>query len=278
MFSSVLSLQLDNNFSSIVHGIEMGRTVFDNLKKVLLYLLPAGSFSEMLPVIANVFLGMPLPLSPFLMVVICVLTDMGPALALVNEKPESQIMTRSPRDVDHDRLVDGKLLFFAYLNIGMIQSFCAFLLYFLYLDDHGIPPSGVFLAFDKWRDGYYGRSQEELDEMVYHAQTVYFLALVIMQFGNLLSVRTRRISLFQQNPFYGPKRNLHIPIAMCVSALIAVLFTQIEWINSQFHTRPVDAVYVLPALGFAAFIFLYDETRKYIVRKYPKSITAKLAW
>jgi sodium/potassium-transporting ATPase subunit alpha len=65
--------------------------VNDNLKKVTVYLLPAGSWSEMLPVIANVFLGVPLPLSPFLMIVICILTDLFPSLALVNEQPEDEI-------------------------------------------------------------------------------------------------------------------------------------------------------------------------------------------
>lgn len=59
---------LDDNFASIVRGIENGRLSFENLKKVVSYLLPAGSFSEATPIIANVFLGMPLPLSSFLMV------------------------------------------------------------------------------------------------------------------------------------------------------------------------------------------------------------------
>ncbi len=61
--------------------------------------MPAGSFSEMTPVVANVFFGMPLPLSAFLMVVICIGTDVLPSLALVNEKAESNIMLRPPRKV-----------------------------------------------------------------------------------------------------------------------------------------------------------------------------------
>ena len=51
--------------------MENGRLVFDNLKKVILYLLPAGSWSELWPVLVNVLLGTPLPLSAFLMIVIC---------------------------------------------------------------------------------------------------------------------------------------------------------------------------------------------------------------
>jgi len=62
---------LDSNFASIVVAMENGRLVFDNLRKVILYLLPAGSWSELFPVLVNVLLGIPLPLSPFLMIVIC---------------------------------------------------------------------------------------------------------------------------------------------------------------------------------------------------------------
>jgi sodium/potassium-transporting ATPase subunit alpha len=81
--------------------IERGRLAFENLKKIVSYLIPAGSFSEATPIIANVFLGMwvcgpallawpprlttlpylvptrPLPLSPFLMIIICMLTDVS---------------------------------------------------------------------------------------------------------------------------------------------------------------------------------------------------------
>ena len=44
---------MDNNFSSILTGIELGRLVFANLKKVILYLLPAGSWSELLPILGK---------------------------------------------------------------------------------------------------------------------------------------------------------------------------------------------------------------------------------
>jgi len=64
---SAAMVLLDANFSSIVVALRQGRTVFDNLKKVCLYLLPAGSFSELTPVLANIYLGLPLPLSNFLM-------------------------------------------------------------------------------------------------------------------------------------------------------------------------------------------------------------------
>ena len=69
-------LILLDSFDSIVDGIRLGRLVFQNLQKVISYLLPAGSWSEIWPVLLNVFFGVPLPLSSFLMIIICVFTDL----------------------------------------------------------------------------------------------------------------------------------------------------------------------------------------------------------
>ncbi len=69
-------LVLLDHFDEIVQAIRLGRLVFQNLQKVIAYLLPAGSWSEIWPVLLNVFFGVPLPLSSFLMIIICVFTDL----------------------------------------------------------------------------------------------------------------------------------------------------------------------------------------------------------
>ena len=58
------------SFSSVVEAVQYGRVVFDNLKKVICYLLPAGSFAEFWPVMTNVLFGLPQILSSFLMIII----------------------------------------------------------------------------------------------------------------------------------------------------------------------------------------------------------------
>ena len=58
------------SFSAIVEAVQYGRVVFDNLKKTIAYLLPAGSFSEFWPVMTNVLFGLPQVLSSFLMIII----------------------------------------------------------------------------------------------------------------------------------------------------------------------------------------------------------------
>ena len=133
-------------------AVEYGRTVFDNLRKVrpqcleryctyalqtCLYLLPAGSFSELMPVLLNVLLGLPQILSNIQMILICAVTDVFPAIALCFEKPESGVMTRPPRDKKKDRLIDWRLLLQAYLFMGVLESLCASSMGFWYLQKKG---------------------------------------------------------------------------------------------------------------------------------------------
>ena len=59
-----------DSFSAIVEAVKYGRMVFDNLKKTVAYLLPAGSFSEFWPVMTNILFGLPQVLSSFLMIII----------------------------------------------------------------------------------------------------------------------------------------------------------------------------------------------------------------
>jgi sodium/potassium-transporting ATPase subunit alpha len=87
---------LDDDFSSIVGGIEEGRKVFDNLKKTIVYLLTSNS-TEIWPFLLMVLLRMPLPLSNIFMLCICVGTDIYPAIALAYEEPELDLLARPPR-------------------------------------------------------------------------------------------------------------------------------------------------------------------------------------
>ncbi|KAJ5166719.1 uncharacterized protein N7482_005500 [Penicillium canariense] len=89
-------LVLLDRFDSIVEAIRLGRLVFQNLQKVIAYLLPAGSWSEIWPVLMNVFFGVPSPLSSFLMIVICVFTDLFLSLSLIMEKEEFDLLSIPP--------------------------------------------------------------------------------------------------------------------------------------------------------------------------------------
>ncbi len=98
---------LDDNFASIVTGVEEGRLIFDNLKKCICYLLTAN-IAELTPFIAFIVLRIPLPLGTIPMLLICLGTDIMPTISLSYEGPEGDIMKRPARDPAKDNLVTDK--------------------------------------------------------------------------------------------------------------------------------------------------------------------------
>ena len=72
-----------------------------------------------------------------------------------------------------------------------------------------------------------------------------------MQYGGLLSVRNRRVSILNSNPLWGPRRNLAIPAAMLATALIGVANLYGRGIQELFSTTPIPSKFWGILFGFA---------------------------
>ena len=131
---------MDDNFTSIVNGVEEGRLIFDNLKKSIAYTL-SSNIPEIAPFLIYITAKLPLPLSTVLILCIDLGTDMVPAISLAYETKEADIMDRPPRNAQTDRLVNFRLISFAYLQIGMIQALAGFFVYIIVLNDYGYAPN-----------------------------------------------------------------------------------------------------------------------------------------
>lgn len=127
---------LDDNFASIVNGVEEGRLIFDNLKKSIAYTL-TSNIPEITPFLIFIIIQIPLPLTTVLILCIDLGTDLLPAISLAYENAESDIMRRPPRNSQVDRLVNKRLISFSYLQIGVIQALAGFYCYFVVLGDYG---------------------------------------------------------------------------------------------------------------------------------------------
>ncbi len=142
---------LDDNFSSIVSGVEEGRLIFDNLKKSIAYTL-SSNIPEISPFLAFITINIPLPLSTILILCIDLGTDMVPAISMAWENAEADIMKRRPRNAQTDHLVTMRLVCFAYLQIGIVQACAGFYAWMTVLGDYGyvsetLPGLG---SFDNW--------------------------------------------------------------------------------------------------------------------------------
>lgn len=197
---------LDDNFASIVVGIEEGRRIFDNLKKSIAYTL-ASNVPEITPFLAFILLEIPLPLGIIAILCIDLLTDMLPAISLAYEKAESDIMLRAPRNPNRDNLVGGKLYFLAYGHIGMIEAMAGFFTYFAIMSEHGFSPKRLIGLRKKWEspsvndlvDGYGQEwSYEERKVLEYTCYTAFMISVVVTQWADLIVCKTRRNSIIQQ--------------------------------------------------------------------------------
>lgn len=272
-------LVLLDKFDSIVEAIRLGRLVFQNLQKGIAYLLPAGSFSEIWPVILNVFFGVPLPLSSFLMIIICVFTDLFLSLSLIMEKEEFDLLTLPPRNHKKDHLINLKIYAQSYFFIGLIETLSAHAMFFLYMWRHaGIPIGDLFFAFGSYSEGFHGYTEDQLTHFNTVGQGVYFITLVIMQWGNLLSVRNKKMSILQADPFRAERRNPWLLAGMAMSLAIAVFVTMEPGIQSIFGTATVPIEFWLIPLPLALGVLVFDETRKLLVREFPNGVLAKIAW
>ncbi|KAI1173667.1 cation-transporting ATPase pma1 [Nemania sp. FL0916] len=272
-------LVLLGKFDSITTGIRLGRLVFQNLQKVIAYLLPAGSWSEIWPVLVNVFFGVPLPLSSFLMIIICVFTDLFCALSLIMEKEEFDLLSVPPRHHRKDHLITLKVYIQSYLFMGFLETIIAHSMFFLYMwREAGMPIHELFFLFEGYTEGFHGYTEDQLVHFNRVGQSVYFVTLVILQWGNILSVRNRRLSIFQADPFTKKRRNPWLILSVLISLAIAVFVTEVPGIQYLFQTASIPIEYWLIPLPLAVGILASDELRKLLVRLFPNGPVAKIAW
>jgi len=265
-----------DSFSAIITAIEYGRLAFDNLQKTIIYLLPAGTFSELFPVLFNVIFGLPQTLSSFLMIVICCLTDAVCAMTLVFEKPESDLLTRPPRNIHKDRLANKRLLFHAFGFIGVFECFCSMAMAFWYMQRNGVPFSALWLRFGDYPDGI---TTDHVNAVVATASSIYFSNLVIMQFFNLLATRTRRLSILQQPPIFNKRtQNRWIFLAMIFALCVVFFFCYIPTFQNVIGSTEIPVEHFFLPVAFGMALLLIDEARKLAVRTWPEGFFARVAW
>ncbi|EGG15864.1 hypothetical protein DFA_09533 [Cavenderia fasciculata] len=273
-------LVLLGSFESITQAMRLGRLVFQNLQKVIGFLLPAGSWSEIMPVVVNAFFGTPCPLSSFLMIIICCFTDLFPCLSLIMEHEETDLMAVPPRNSKKDHLITLRIYIQSYLFMGMLLTIISQGLFFSYLYEYtGLGWSDLVFTYG---DIDFSKAKVTADEFnlvhVPIGTCVTFIALVILQWGNILAIRNRNQTILKADPIRQKRRNLWIFVGMLFSFVIALIVTKVPWFQSTFATGDVPIKYWLLPLPFALLVLLLDETRKFFVRHYPGGPIAYIAW
>uniref|UniRef100_A0A3B3UK14 Sodium/potassium-transporting ATPase subunit alpha-2-like n=1 Tax=Poecilia latipinna TaxID=48699 RepID=A0A3B3UK14_9TELE len=266
---------LDDNFASIVTGVEEGRLIFDNLKKSIAYTL-TSNIPEISPFLLFIIASVPLPLGTVTILCIDLGTDMVPAISLAYESAESDIMKRQPRNPKTDKLVNERLISMAYGQIGMIQALAGFFTYFVILAENGFLPKDLLGIRISWDDrefndleDSYGQQwtyeQRKIIEFTCH--TAFFASIVVVQWADVIICKTRRNSLFQQ----GMKNRILI-FGLFVETSLAAFLSYCPGMDVALRMYPMKYAPILwwfCAFPYSLLIFVYDEVRKFILRRSP---------
>ena len=125
----------DDNFASIVAAIHEGRGIFENIRKTLVYLL-TGNVAELMVMLVAALLGFPVPLRPLHLLWINLVTDGLPALALVMDPADDDLLSRPPRSTDEPMLASRQWWFIA--KVGSIEASLALVVFLLLVRVHGL--------------------------------------------------------------------------------------------------------------------------------------------
>jgi len=223
----------DDNFASIEHAVEEGRTITDNLRKALIFILPTNG-GEASSLLAAILFGFTLPITPVQILWVNMITAVTLSLALAFEPGEPGVMRRRPRDPAApllDRLLLWRIVFVSLILLGGILT--------LYL----------------WELGRSG----SIDA----ARTVAVNTLVVGEITYLFNSRHLAASSFSAEGLFGNRVALQMT-ALLFAAQLA--FTHLAPMQALFGTQAIDALAWAAVVGFGVLLFVLVELEKLLMR------------
>lgn len=211
----------DDNFASIVHAIEEGRAVYDNIRRFVGYIF-ASNVPELVPFLCFVMFRIPLALIVMQILAIDLGTDMIPALALGTEAAETGIMKRPPRPRS-ERLLNGALLMRSMVFLGGIEGVAAMGAFFAYYLMHG------------WTFALGIAGMATSGPIYVAATTMTHASVVTTQIGNAFAHRTNRQSVFK----VGLLSNRFLLLGILIEAIEINILIYVQPFQSIFHHRPL---------------------------------------
>ncbi|HEU5471902.1 MAG TPA: cation-transporting P-type ATPase [Actinophytocola sp.] len=242
--ASVMVL-LDDSFASIAAAVELGRSVYANIRKFLVYVF-SSNVGELVPILVATFAGFPfVPITALQILAIDLGSDVLPALALGAERPEPGVMNTPPRS-PKQRLFSLSLVR-RFLFLGGIQAIGSTALFFWHLHTAGIP-----------------LAEFTLDNPVYReALTMTQAAIVIGQIFVGLAVRSDRHSVVRlgllSNPAYLG--------AQLVGVAMICAISYVPLLRELFHTAALSLADWALVIAFGSLVLVGDEIRKALLRR-----------
>ncbi len=227
----------DDNFANIVNAVEEGRKIYANIRNFVRYQVSTNVAAVALLLLANVVFQLPLPLTATQILVINILMDGPPAVALGVERKHANVMNRPPRAVDESlpNLLDLLLIFY----LGAVMVTGTLLVY--------------YLALQNGTEAY--------------AQTMCFSVFIVFQLFNVMNCRSNEHSVFKLGLFSN--RAIYLAVFFSITLLLFVVqgaafvipFTSFE-IGELLSTIPLEQKDWFVIILVASTVFMVEEFRK----------------
>jgi len=223
----------DDNFASITHAVEEGRTVYDNLRKSIVFILPTNGGQAGI-IITAILLGLTLPILPAQILWVNMVTAITLALALAFERPEKGVMKRPPRDPQEPLLNAFLIWRTAFVSVLLVIGVLSM---FVWMQAYGVE-----------------------DEV---ARTVAVNALVFGEIFYLFNCRYLRQPVLSYEGLFG---NRYILMAISGMVVLQILFTYAPFMNLWFRTAPIQLEAWGVIVGFGLAVFMLVELEKRLFR------------
>ncbi|MCR4377188.1 MAG: cation-transporting P-type ATPase [Rhodospirillales bacterium] len=224
----------DDNFATLAHAVEQGRTAFDNIRKSVLFILPTNGGEGMI-IIAAVLIGMPeLPLTPLQILWVNMITAVTLAMALAFEPSESDVMQRPPRHRNEAVLTPILLWRTAFVSAILLAG-----------------TFGMFL----W--------EMQQGASVERAHTMAVNALIGFQIFYLFNSRYITATVLTREGLFG---NKYVLLAIGVLIVLQVGFTYLPLLQTLFGTTNIGWVDWLVIVGVSSSVLFLVELEKMLFR------------
>ena len=234
----------DDSFASVVTAVAEGRRIYGNMRKFILYIFSCN-IGELAVIFFAILLGLPLPLTAILILLVNLGTDLLPSLALGIDPPNPEAMEQSPRSTRKRILEKSFVTHFVWIGLVIGTLVLAGYIGVLY-------SSGW-----RWGELLVPESAPHI-----HAMTFAFATLVIVQLFNAFNFRSEIRSIFSPQL----RKNIWLWGAIVVSLFLVFIVTELPAAQTVFGTIGLTLTEWLVVVGISASVLVAEETRKIIYR------------
>ena len=269
----------DDNFANIVHAVEEGRKIYQNIRNFVRYQVSTNVAAVALIIVSTFIFGWNLPLTATQILVINILMDGPPAVALGVEKKHGNVMSRPPRPVDEGLPNMGDISLIFYLGAVMVTGTLAI----FFLAGGGLAQCEL-LSTDSsadslaMREGCLLGNQADIDDWeIYadghfeHAQTMTFAVFIVFQLFNVMNCRSNEQSVMELGLF----SNRAINLALVISSGLLLFFVQLA--NAEIPLIGIEIGQLLSTTTLtqndwivivlvSSSVFVIEEFRKLLVK------------